>query len=189
MVNNNMVNNNKEMLRSILVLTVIALISGILLSAVFQVTALTQEEKDRKVFKTLNSIYDAPDGYEKLDYNGNNKNVIAIYRAKNTERYTVIGKGKGKNGNLEMYVTFSGREIIDVRPGTVKDDPGYKDAIYAQSYLNQFKVNIDTNLFEKYGNGNDFDAASGATYSSKGALEAIRNAVDGYKYYYEEAGL
>ncbi len=182
-----MTDNRKEMTKSIVVLSVIALISGLLLSIVSQVTALTKEEKDRKIYKTLNEIYSAEQGFERLAEDGEYDKVTGIFKAKGTEYYIVLATGKGKNGDLEMYVGFEGRQIENVLPGKVNDDPGYKERIYAESYLNQFKVNIDGNLFD--GGGSGFDSAAGATYTSKGALEAIINAINAYKQYTAEGAL
>lgn len=181
-----MVNNRKEMTKSIVVLSIIALISGILLSVVSQLTALTEEEINRKIFATLNQIYNAENGWEIQEFSGES-NVTGIYKAKGEEYYIVLATGRGKAGEVEMFVSFVHRQITNARPGRVPDDPGYKERIYEESFLNQFKLSIDNEMFNSEAGGT-FDNAAGATLTSRGAITAVRNAVNAYKQFIGEAG-
>lgn len=174
----NKVDNKKEMLISVMVLSVIAVISGILLALVFQFTKITQEELNRRISAKLNTIYLAQNGYEQIEVE-QNSNITGFYKAVGEDYSIIIAKGQGYNGSLEMYVSFIGQNIVKLTPGRNSDTPGMKEKALTEEYLSQYYVDIYNNVFEFSSEG--FDVASGATYTSNGVLGAVNNAVTLYK--------
>lgn len=176
-----MINNSKEMSKSIIVLSVIALLSGLLLAIVSQVTAITEEELLKRITENLNEIHYAENGYEKIETD--DQNINGFFKAKNEDYYVVIGLGKGYGGTLEMYVSFQGNNIVNVQSGKNSDTPGIRDNALNEGYLSNYYVDIYNAVFDF--SGNDFDSAAGATYTSNGVLTAVKNAVIVYKSYIE----
>jgi len=181
-----MINNNKEMSRSIIVLSVIALISGLLLSMVFQLTKITEDEEMARITKNLNIIHFAENGYEKIETNDNN-NENNFFKAVGEDYFIVIGTGQGYGGTLEMYVSFCGNEIINLKAGTNSDTPGMRENALNNEYYSTFYVDIYNAVFEFSDEG--FDSAVGATFTSNGVLAAVKDAVTLYKSYIESNNL
>ena len=77
------------------------------------------------------------------------------------------GSGTGFGGPLTVQVTVSGGKITDIIVLSTSDDSPYIDN--AKVLLNNIIALQSTNV----------DAVSGATYSSAGLIEAVRNALQG----------
>lgn len=77
------------------------------------------------------------------------------------------GSGTGFGGPLTVQVTVSGGKITDIIVLSTSDDSPYIDN--AKVLLNNIITLQSTNV----------DAVSGATYSSAGLIEAVRNALQG----------
>ncbi|NLM39100.1 MAG: RnfABCDGE type electron transport complex subunit D, partial [Firmicutes bacterium] len=80
---------------------------------------------------------------------------------------TYTGSAAGFSGQVEVEVTVSGGQIIDVRVVSHSDTPGISD-----SAINA----IPGRIVEA--NSPDVDVVSGATYTSEGIIAAVRNALD-----------
>lgn len=78
---------------------------------------------------------------------------------------TYYGTGKGFGGTLKVEVVISGGRIGSIRVVESKDDA---------AYLNRASALLDTMLDTQSTN---VDTISGATYSSKGLISAVRNAL------------
>ena len=76
------------------------------------------------------------------------------------------GKGQGMNGEIEVEVTVTENEITDVKVLTHNETPGVGDIAL---------TDIPANIVKHQSLG--MDAIAGATYSSKGVLEAVANAL------------
>ena len=80
---------------------------------------------------------------------------------------TYTGKGAGINGEIEVEVTVTEDEITDVKVLSHNETPGVSDLAISD---------IPVNIVEHQSLG--VDAIAGATYSSKGILEAVANALE-----------
>ena len=80
---------------------------------------------------------------------------------------TYTGKGAGINGEIEVEVTVTEDEITDVKVLSHNETPGVSDLAISD---------IPANIVEHQSLG--VDAIAGATYSSKGILEAVANALE-----------
>jgi len=172
----------RDILRSVIVLSAITLVAGILLSVVFQVTRITPEEERQRVFKKLNAIYLAPNGYVEVEVESRpGESVEALYKADGEDYYIVISNGAGYKGPIQLYVSFEGTKLVMISLGSNSDTPGIKEDVCKESSLAQF----DGDINEKDYSQAQFDAVAGATYTSGGVIAAVRNAVTFYKNYLE----
>ena len=81
---------------------------------------------------------------------------------------TYEGEGKGYSGKLKVQVTVSGGQITGIEITETSDD---------QAYLGLASQLIDE-IIEKQST-DEIDTVSGATFSSRGILEAVSNALEG----------
>ena len=81
---------------------------------------------------------------------------------------TYEGTGTGYRGEIKVRVTVSGGQITDVEITESGDDPAYFE----------LASGITGDIVEKQGT-DGVDTASGATFSSKGILEGVDNALKG----------
>lgn len=79
---------------------------------------------------------------------------------------TYEGSGKGFGGQIVVEVTVKGGSISDIQIKEAKNEDS--------AYLDNAKKIIDT---MKQKQTADVDVASGATYSSKGIIAAVQNAL------------
>lgn len=77
------------------------------------------------------------------------------------------GRGEGRNGPIEISLTVKNKKIVDYKILSESETDFAKPAI--KSVLDQLLAQ---------GNIKSYDAVSGATISSKGIVEAIRNALN-----------
>lgn len=185
----------KNILIPVIVLVIIALISGVLLAVVNQFTTVSEEELEERTIKKINEVYECSEGFEKITYEASDKNVNDsikyFYKAKDgKDTYVVVSSGKGGyGGEVEMYTVFSGKEIIKIGKGANKETPGVSDNALSENYFERF-YNIDVTQIDGFTLGgtedNSVDGVSGATFSSTGVLNAVSNASKFYKEYYME---
>jgi uncharacterized protein with FMN-binding domain len=81
---------------------------------------------------------------------------------------TYEGTGKGYKSEIKVKVTVEGGKITDITVVEHGDDPAYFG----------LASEITESIVEKQGT-EGVDAVSGATFSSKGILEAVDNALEG----------
>lgn len=188
----------KDFLRSVGVLSAIAVVAGLLLGFVYQITYISDEEKEARMLEKLSAIYvisDAETLYKKggdvnrfeSEDDALNKAVSYFYEAKNEVGETVhviVCEGKGGNGgNIEMYTVIADGKIVKLASGTNSETPGFKDKVFTSAFYEKFygRELSELKQFELKGSGeNGVDAVSGATYTSTGTVNAINNAVRFY---------
>ncbi|NDV20571.1 RnfABCDGE type electron transport complex subunit G [Pseudodesulfovibrio sp. JC047] len=175
----------KEMLKMVLVLSLICGLSGLTLASVRQATRQRIEEqvmtyvqgpalnqiftgndnnpvKDRKVF-------DLPDG------------PITIFPAMHNGVLTGVALesfGKGYGGAIGVMVGFDldGTQLKGIGITTLKETPGLGARVVEPDYRDQFKGHSTASIALKK-DGGDIAAISGATISSTGTVAAINDAI------------
>lgn len=172
----------RDILKSVIVLSAITLIAGLLLGIVSQFTQITEQEQRERVFRKLNAIYLATNGYTSVEHDQND-NIDGLYRAKDEDYYIVVSRGSGYKGPIQLFVSFRGNELVKITVGSNSDSPGIKDNVFKESYLQQYYGDIYEKVYEFSKEG--IDSVSGATYTSNGVMNAVRNAVNFYKQYIE----
>lgn len=174
-----------EMLRMILVLSLICGLSGLTLATVREATSERIEEqvltyvqgpalgqifsdydnnpvKDRKVF-------DTPDG------------PVTVFPAMKNGKLTGVAFetfGKGYGGDIGVMVGFvtDGTKLEGIGITTLKETPGLGARVVEPDYRDQFKGHTTDSIALKK-QGGDITAISGATISSVGTVDAVNQAV------------
>lgn len=170
---------NKDLIKAVATLCLIALVAGLLLGLFYQLTYLTDEEKENRAIMQLQKICES-DNYEKISFESFdkdlNKNIDYFFVDKKTGIYAVIATGKaGFKDKISMYVIIKDDKIIALKEGAIKETPGVSDAAFSSDFFESFLKPIDELNFA--------DTATGATYSSRAVSSSIENAIKYYKDY------
>ena len=173
---------NKDLIKAVVILAVIALISGALLGLFYQITFVTEAEKEQRIVASLQNIYKS-DNYEKIDFRTDNtelnKSIQYFFEDKSAKVYIIVATGKsGYKDKVPMYVIIKDDKIIALKEGNKKETPGISDAAFSEEYFNKFLKPIKELDF-----GEDIDTETGATYSRRAVISSVENAVNFYKQY------
>ncbi len=156
--------------RDVAVLTVICVLSGLVLFAVHSLTEKRiGEVENLEMARLLSQIFPSADFREE---NG-------IYLAVSRENGELLGyiaeaEGKGYGGTIVLLVgvTRDGR-VRRVRVLSHSETPGLGSRIAEDDFLSQFENRtVDEILLRR--DGGEIDAISGATISSRGVVNAVR---------------
>ena len=175
----------KEMIKMVVVLSLICGLSGLTLATVRQATSERIEEqvltyvqgpaleqiftdydnnpvKDRKTF-------DTPDG------------PITVFPVLKAGKLTGVAFetfGKGYGGNIGVMVGFTtdGAKLQGIGITTLKETPGLGARVVEPDFRNQFRWH-STGSIALSKSGGDIQAVSGATISSTGTVAAVNEAV------------
>lgn len=176
----------REMLRMVVVLSLICGLSGLTLATLREVTrdriilqelAFVQGPAIRQVLGQTDNdpiadrkTFTAPDGQEVT--------VFPALRRGKLAGVALETFGKGYGGDLGVMVGFSTSEnsLTGIGITTMKETPGVGSRTALPSFTAQFsgKKAVGMALSK---NGGDVDAVSGATISSTAAVEAVNKAV------------
>jgi electron transport complex protein RnfG len=152
------------------VLTAICVVSGLVLFAVHSLTEKRIEGvENSKMARLLSEIFASADFREE---NG-------IYLAVSRENGELLGyiaraEGRGYGGTITLLVgvTIDGR-VKKVRVLSHSETPGLGARIAEEDFLSQFENRtVDKVLLRR--EGGEIDAVSGATISSRGVVNAVR---------------
>ncbi|WP_449242480.1 RnfABCDGE type electron transport complex subunit G [Desulfovibrio sp.] len=93
----------------------------------------------------------------------------------------IEGHGPGYGGNVGVMVSFDpGRDVVQaIGVTTHSETPGLGTRVFQPSVTARYKDHALTGLDLK-NKGGDIDAVSGATYSSTGMVMAVRKAAEAY---------
>jgi electron transport complex protein RnfG len=183
----------RDIVRMIVVLTLIGAASGLTLSVIHRVTAAPIEYqtikfvKEPAVKKVLSGYDNDPiRDREKLtvgtDPRGNplTVTVFPAKKAGETVAVAVEGTGKGFHGPIGVMVGISKEGVVlDIGITSLSETPGIGSRVTNPSYTDRYK-----GLPAKEGIA--VDAISGATYSSKGVVAAVNEAVGTVSKFREE---
>jgi electron transport complex protein RnfG len=168
----------------IVVLTLIGAASGLTLSLIHRVTAAPIEYQTIKFVKEP-AVKKVLTGYDNdpildrkkipmgTDLRGRpvELTVFPARKAGETFAVAVEGSGKGFHGQIGVMVGVSKEgKILDIGITSLSETPGIGSRVTAPSYTDQYKGLAATKDIQ-------VDAISGATYSSKGVVAAVNEAV------------
>ena len=174
----------RAIIRMIVVLTSIGAVSGLTLSAIYGLTKAPIEYQTIKFVKEP-AVKKVLTGYDNdpildrtkitvgTDAQGNPIDLVVFPAKKNGKTFAVAieGKGKGFHGTIGVMVGVSkDGKITDIAITSQSETPGIGSRITEESFTAQFKgkpVIGDVQV----------DGISGATYSSKGAMSAVNEAL------------
>jgi len=174
----------REIMRMIVVLTLIAAVSGLTLTMIHRVTAGPIEYQTIKFVKEP-AVKKVLTGYDNdpildrkkipvgTDPRGRPVELVVFPAKKAGETFAVAveGSGKGYHGQIGVMVGVSKEGVIlDIGITAHSETPGIGSRVTAPAYTDQYQ-----GLPAK--KGTVVDAISGATYSSKGVVAAVNEAV------------
>ena len=183
----------RDILRMIVVLTVIGAVSGLALAAMKQLTAGPIEYQTIKFVKEP-AVKKVLAGYDNdpildrkklalgADLKGRPLELTVFPAAKGGEIFAVAveGSGKGFHGQIGVMVGISkDGTILDIGITSHSETPGIGSKVTETGYTDRYK-----GLPAK--KGITVDGISGATYSSKGVVAAVNEAAALVEKYREE---
>lgn len=174
----------RDIIRMVVVLTLIGAASGLALSAVYRVTRGPIEYqtikfvKEPAVKKVLTGYDNDPIADRKAMVAGTDERgapvALVVFPARRAGEVVAValeGTGKGYHGEIGVMVGVSreGR-ILDIGITSHTETPGVGSKVADVSFTDQFRGLRTTGALE-------IDAVSGATYSSRGVVAAVEQAV------------
>ena len=180
----------KPSIIAVIVLVVIALISGALLSILNDLLSISEDEK---VAKELNAVYPSPT-YEKIEIieelqiNEKYGGVRYIYRAEDGAIIIKTQGVKGYKGNSEILMAVKDKKIVNVYISSFGGDN--ITSTVNEEYLLQYRVDITEDLvfyLPYLKQSGDVDVSAGAT--SKKTMNSVCAAANMAVYYLNKSGL
>jgi len=175
----------KEMMKMMIVLSLICGIAGITLAALKQVTAPIIEEQvltyvQAPAIQSVLSGYDNDPIKDRRTFDVDDRTVMVFPALKDGK---LIGlafetSGKGYGGNIGVMVGFDvgAMTLTGIGITTLKETPGLGARVAEHGYATQFRGHSLESVDLKK-NGGDIEAVAGATISSNGTVSAVREAI------------
>ncbi len=175
----------KEMIKMMIVLSLICGISGASLAALKKATAPTIEEQvltyvQAPAIESVLSSFDNNPIKDRKKFNVNGKE-ITVFPAMKSGQLTGVAfetSGKGYGGNIGVMIGFDmdTMTLSGIGITTMKETPGLGSRVAGHGYTTQFKGHSIESINLKK-NGGDIDAVAGATISSTGTVSAVQDAI------------
>ncbi|HTG00528.1 MAG TPA: RnfABCDGE type electron transport complex subunit G [Nitrospirota bacterium] len=172
------------MLKITLPLVVIFVVAGVIMAMTYQQTypVRFQAEKKEKEEALKEMAPNATDPIKPAGtWNAENK-TYEYYRATADGKpvaYISETAGKGYSSFIKMLVSLGpDMKVNDVKVMDMNETPGLGDQVLEKSFLDQFKGKALTQIVLIKGETKEnIQAISGATYSSRGVTNGVRDAV------------
>jgi electron transport complex protein RnfG len=151
------VNMMKDLIKVVIILSVIAIIAGVLLGGVYVLTKVNADDQLNKKVKelfpeyeiieklTLQSDFDSKIPQE-ISTKGSIKNVFKTND--NTYIFHTSGKG-GYGGEIELLIAIKDNKINKILVYSASETPGVGSRVLEGKYINQF-INVDITAFEGF---------------------------------------
>ncbi len=175
----------KEMIKMMVVLSLICGISGVTLAALRQATGPIIEEQVLTYVQApaIESVLGDHDNNpikdrKKFTVDGRTVTVFPAMAGGELTGVAFETSGKGYGGDIGVMVGFDVRALTLSGIGitTMKETPGVGSRVAEHGYTTQFRGHgIDSVALKN--DGGDIDAVAGATISSTGTVNAVRDAV------------
>ena len=165
----------KDYLKPVITLLVICIIVGAVLAAVNSVTAPRIEANE---LEAANATYYAalPEADTFTEMECDISGVTHVLKADNGSGYVITAASRGYNGDVPAAAAFSGEgTILRVIMMENSETPGMGQKVTESSFEDQF-----TGLKAEEITLEDIDAVSGATISSRAAVNAINLAIQAF---------
>jgi len=174
----------RAIIRMIVVLTLIGAASGLTLSAIYGLTKAPIEYQTIKFVKEP-AVKKVLTGYDNdpildrttitvgTDEQGKPLELVVFPAKKNGETFAVAieGQGKGFHGTIGVMVGVSkDGAITDIGITSHSETPGIGSRVTEEAFTSRFKGQPITGEIQ-------VDGISGATYSSKGVMSAVNEAL------------
>jgi len=179
----------KDIMKTVMILAVIAVVAGILLGVVNSFTQVSEEEQLKK---KLTLVYDKPDQLERVELSGasiepindqeitSQGEILDVFKAPDGS-YIIRALGKGGyGGDVQLLYRIKDSKIEKIAVYSHTETPGlgakgFEDE-YLQNFYNKDISNIDKFTVVKTAPSDDSEikAITGATYTSN----AVKNATN-----------
>lgn len=163
--------------KPIVVLGAICIVTSLLLGITNSLTAPVIAENERKVAQAAyHEVLPTADTFETVTgYTA--ANVLEVVKDPAGTGYVVKAQGQGYGGKVPAVVAFDANgQIVAVKFLENAETKGFGSRLYEESeWATQFQ-GMEAEAFTI----SDIDALSGATISSKAAVQAINAAIEGY---------
>jgi len=165
----------KNLLKPVIVLTVIAFVCTAALAGVNYLTKdIIASAAAEKTATTMRELFPSEQGFEKVEITEAQKKqygVLAVSMAESSKGYVYEVAPSGYGGEINMMIAFSNRgEILGVKVISHEETNGIGTRVVeSEEFLSQFK---GKNALTEAG----IDAVSGATISSGAVITGINNA-------------
>ncbi|CCH47826.1 RnfABCDGE type electron transport complex subunit G [Pseudodesulfovibrio piezophilus] len=175
----------KEMMKMMLVLSLICGFAGISLAALKEITSPVIEEQvltfvQAPAIEYVLKSHDNDPIKDRKKYSLNTRVVTVFPGIKNgiLESIAFETSGKGYGGNIGVMVGFdiSTQTLSGIGITTLKETPGLGSRVAEHGYTTQFRGHPIQSIALKK-NGGDIDAVAGATISSTGTVAAVQDAI------------
>jgi electron transport complex protein RnfG len=175
----------KEMIKMVVVLSVICGISGSGLAALKQVTEPIIEEQVL-TYVQAPAIHSVLTGYDndpikdrkKFEYKGQTVMVFPAIKGGKLIGVALETASKGFGGQINVMVGFDVAEgaLSGIGITTMKETPGIGSRVAEQGFTVQFQGH-PLKMLDLKSKGGDIDAVAGATISSTGTVNAVQKAL------------
>ncbi len=173
-----------DMFKITMPLVVIFVVAGIIMAVTYQHTypVRFQAEKQEKEEALKEMAPTATDPIKPAGIWTVNNKPYEYYQATaggNPVAYIAETAGKGYSSFIKMLVSLSpDMKISDVKVLDMNETPGLGDQILEKSFLDQFKgKSLSQIVLIKGETKENIQAVSGATYSSRGVTNGVKDAV------------
>jgi electron transport complex protein RnfG len=174
----------KDILKITLPLVAIFVVAGIIMSVTYLYTypVRFQAEKREKEEALKEMAPNATDPIKAAGIWTSNNKPYEYYRATaggKSVAYIAETAGKGYSSFIKMLVSLSpDMKISDVKVLDMNETPGLGDQVLEKSFLDQFKgKSLSQIVLIKGETKENIQAVSGATYSSRGVANGVKDAV------------
>jgi electron transport complex protein RnfG len=175
----------KEMIKMMLVLSLICGLAGVSLAALKQATAPIIEEQvltfvQAPAIESVLGEFDNDPIKDRKKFTVDGR-TVTVFPAMTGGELTGLAfetSGKGYGGDIGVMVGFDlrGQTLSGIGITTLKETPGLGARVAEHGYTTQFRGH-SLDAVELTKQGGDIDAVAGATISSTGTVNAVRDAI------------
>jgi Na+-translocating ferredoxin:NAD+ oxidoreductase subunit G len=175
----------KEMLKITLSLVVIFLAAGLIMGLTYKFTSpvkfyAEKKEKEEALKEMAPEATDPVQAAGKWTVHSRNLEYYVATSGKIPVAYIATTAGKGYSSFIQMLVSLDkDMNIRDVKVLSFNETPGLGDQILEKSFIGQFKGKAPSQIVLVKGETKEnIQAISGATISSRGVTNGVKEAVD-----------
>jgi len=167
-------------------LFIITIVAGLLLGIAHNVTQKAIDAK--KDDSALRAVLQDATEFKKVEVSGNNDKIKEVYEGikdGNNVGYAIVFEAKGFKGPLNITIGIGKDDkITGMKLEAPDDTAGLGKEAEKPEFLNQFKgksPNTELKVAKTAQNPDEIQALSGATITSKGAVNGVNMVLDYYK--------
>lgn len=173
-----------DIIKPALVLAVVSLVVSSALVIVYNITKKPEGVLDEKVITAAKTVLNSDVEQVNLDLNKYSEyNLKAVIKAKDSDNVAVCLTTKGYGGDIFTVVGIDSEgKVINVQITDMKETAGLGDKTMQPEFLKQYiGKESGITVIKSGASGNQIDAISGATISSKAVTTGVNNSLEIYK--------